>query len=252
MKGLGINKQSEHEIFNTPVNEGDKKRMQLFEKWLTSKGADLSKIEVRYTTRCNRSIHAKDDIKKDEVICRVPNECIVDEEMAYNTTIGKRILTFNETILNDKANPHFNALMAIAFFILEDKKKNDPRSNFSNYYDVLPWGSLYNFPLMYNATEHSWLAGSPTSKMAKMQRVKLGKFYEALCKECPEAKEYSFPDFLKSYLMVDSRIFVTQSKVRKFIPMFDMGNDNENPNALRVSDGDKGETMIAAKNIKKG
>lgn len=52
--------------------------------------------------------------------------------------------------------------------------------------------------------------------------------------------------------MVDSRIFVTQSKVRKFIPMFDMGNDNENPNALRVSDGDKGETMIAAKNIKKG
>jgi hypothetical protein len=55
------------------------KNIREFEEWLTKSGADLSKIEIRYLSSTNRTLHAKVPIKKEEVICNIPNSCIIDE-----------------------------------------------------------------------------------------------------------------------------------------------------------------------------
>jgi hypothetical protein len=57
--------------------------------------------------------------------------------------------------------------MAMAFFLMDDKKAKDPKSELSPYYNVLPWNSHLSFPMMFNFKEHEWLQGSPVSKMAK-------------------------------------------------------------------------------------
>ena len=87
---------------------------------------------------------------------------------------------------------------------------------------------MYNFPLMFNATEHKWLDGSSISKMAKKERVDLGTYYQKFVKECPEAKVFSFEDFLRAYMMVESRVFIDQkTTVKRLIPMLDLANDIE-------------------------
>jgi hypothetical protein len=161
----------------------------------------------------------------------IPEALVLDEFIAYATEIGKKIFSLKDTVLKHKSE-HFNAQFALAFFILQDKKVSDTPSKFQQYYETLPWASVYNFPIMFNAQEHKWLDGTSISKLAKKQRVELGTFYEALCKECPEAKKFSFEDFLRVYMLVDSRVFIDDDIViRRMVPMLDLANDVEQPNA---------------------
>lgn len=54
-------------------------------------------------------------------------------------------------------------------------------------------------------------------------------------------------------MIVDSRVFVSNKMtLKRCIPMLDMGNDMESPNAVRVTLDGNNESIVATKDIKKG
>ena len=80
----------------------------------------------------------------------IPNKLVIDDNLAYKTSLGNKIQSLQNSVLKDPRNPNFNALFALAFYILQHSKAKDSKSTMQPYFDSLPWSSVYNFPIMFN------------------------------------------------------------------------------------------------------
>eukprot|EP01035_Chromulina_nebulosa_P030166 gene30166-40063_t len=106
-------------------------KFKIFEKWLTDNGTTYPKLELQATDYGNevRGCHSKESIYDDEIIIRVPLNCLITVEMGRETSIGKSIIAANIEL---DAPKH---IFLMLFMLIDMKNRN---SFFRPYYDILP------------------------------------------------------------------------------------------------------------------
>ena len=80
-------------------------------EWLSSRGAEIGKIELREDRdKLYRGLFAIDDIREGEQILFVPKEIIIMSESLYDTDVGRKI---KEMELFDKLTFGSSAILSI-------------------------------------------------------------------------------------------------------------------------------------------
>lgn len=73
----------------------ERKRFDALLKWMQEGGSTFEKLKIRYYSPEYRGVHAARDIKKNEIILKVPLHQIITLEMAFESPIGKKMMARN-------------------------------------------------------------------------------------------------------------------------------------------------------------
>ena len=122
--------------------------------WLQKGGADTSKLELKFYNDNYRGILAKCDIKRGEVIMRIPEKQIITLAMAWETPVGQKV---SDLELLNKLNSIKHMLLAM--FSIQEQHKPKEERKFSEMLDTYP-ESCNNFPVLYTDEELVYLKGS--------------------------------------------------------------------------------------------
>ena len=173
-------------------------KLELFERWLLSNGAQFPKLGFRVLNRSDRGVWSRVATKRKEIILKVPLQCILTSTVAKTETPLARKLW--------ASNPSFEAsenLIAVVVHVLITR--HDSEHFFQPYYQILP-EDVSNFPVFWPSDHLKWLEGSTIIEEIKYRREKMENDYEEVCRLCPRFANYSsVHDFLKVRTLVGRR-----------------------------------------------
>ncbi|KAJ1430215.1 hypothetical protein B484DRAFT_396031 [Ochromonadaceae sp. CCMP2298] len=218
-----------------------------FERWLSSSGTKLPKLELRDYGEEVRGCHAKEDVYDEEVIIEVPLKCLITVEMGKETHVGKAILSSRIEL---DAPKH----IFLMIFMLLDRKKAD--SFFQPYYDILP-ETLSNMPIFWDAGELKFLEGSYMLEQVDERNVAIEADYLSICNVCPEFRSIStLHEFKWARMCVCSRNFglvVNGLQTAAMVPYADMLNHyRPRETKWQFDDAVQGFTVVALQRIGMG
>ena len=189
-----------------------------FENWLLQNGAKFQKLELKDYGDEMRACHAVAEIEEEETIVEVPLKCLITVEMGKETQIGRAILDSNIEL---DAPKH----IFLMIFMLLDRQ--NPRSFFKPYYDILP-PSLGNMPIFWTRTELAYLEGSYLLQQIEERNEAITADYRAICSIAPDfALMVNLEDFKWARMCVCSRNFgliVNGIRTAALVPYADMLN----------------------------
>ena len=196
----------------------DPDKFTIFEKWLLDAGAKFPKLELRDYGNEVRGCHAVEDISSDEIIVKIPLECLITVEMGQATDIGKAIIRAN---IDLDAPKHIFLML----YMLIDRK--NPRSFFKPYYDILP-ATLSNMPIFWSENELKALQGSHILNQIDERKVAIENDYNSICDIAPEfTRICTLHEFAWARMVVCSRNFgmmVNGLRTAALVPYADMLN----------------------------
>ena len=165
-----------------------------------------------------RACHAVAEIEEEETIVEVPLKCLITVEMGKETRIGRAILDSNIEL---DAPKH----IFLMIFMLLDRQ--NPRSFFKPYYDILP-PSLGNMPIFWSRTELAYLEGSYLLQQIEERNAAISADYTAICSIAPDfGLMVTLEEFKWARMCVCSRNFgliVNGVRTAALVPYADMLN----------------------------
>ena len=188
-----------------------------FPKWLKQKGAQFSKIEIRYYAPSYRGVHAIKTIMKGETFLFVPHEYMITLSKAKESPIGKKI---NDAKLRLIYPNNSN----LSHFVLEEM--SNPNSKWNMYFKMLP-NDLSSFPIFYTHNERQLLKNTVFDEDIDELISDMRKDYDNICKVASEFKKHKFDDFMRTRALVNSRIFgvkINNVQDDSIVPLADMFN----------------------------
>jgi len=193
-------------------------KFKIFEKWLIDNGTTYPKLELRDYGNEVRGCHSKEQIYDDEIIIRVPLNCLITVEMGRETAIGKAIIASN---IDLDAPKHIFLML----YMLVDMKNTN--SFFKPYYDILPQ-KLDNMPIFWTQEELKYLEGSYLREQIDERNSAIEADYKAICKICPEFVDFAtLHEFKWARMCVCSRNFglvINGTQTAALVPYADMLN----------------------------
>jgi histone-lysine N-methyltransferase SETD3 len=193
-------------------------KFQVFDKWLADNGAKFHKLELRDYGDEMRACHAVSNVDEEETIVEVPLKCLITVEMGKDTQIGRAILDSNIEL---DAPKH----IFLMIFMLLDRQ--NPRSFFQPYYDILP-PSLSNMPIFWTPTELGYLEGSYLLQQIEERKAAITADYVAICNIAPDfGLMVTLEEFKWARMCVCSRNFgliVNGVRTAALVPYADMLN----------------------------
>ena len=187
-----------------------------FLKELYKYNAYFPKLEIQFFSEDYRGITAKNNIKKDEIILTIPQECLISLELVLSTEYGKKIGEFMHIELS---SPKHCLLSSYLLF-----EKNNPKWKY--YFDILP-KNFSNFPIFYTDNELKYLKGSPFLNQIIEKKMDIQKDYLKLCEKIPNFTNFSIQEFMKARMIISSRIFgisINNNKTDVLVPYADLLN----------------------------
>lgn len=176
-----------------------------------------NKLNIETYNEGYRGIHAKENIKKGEIILKLPIGYLITNKMASENNLNiKKISEINDLRYSNHSQ--------IAFYMLIDKEQENPK--FKSYYDVLP-ETLNIIPYFWSEDELSLLENSPFLKMINQKKNSIEEDYNKIVSYIPEFRRFNFEQFLFEMALVISRNFsinVDGIKVNAMVPVADMLN----------------------------
>lgn len=193
------------------------KKFDEFNRWLKSNGAEFPALDFRVYADGVRGVYTQCDIPADTQLVKVPLACLITDDMARKTPVGRRLDKFSSRL----SVP--NHCQVLVYMLLSRKKGN---SFFQPYYDILP-ESFDNFPIFWGKDKLAWLRGSSLVDEIQERRKNMRSDYQTICHAVPEFEQFTFEEFLWCRTAVGSRnfsIIVNGQKVTAMVPLADMLN----------------------------
>lgn len=207
-------------------------------------GSCVHNLYIKKYNDSHRGIHAKNFIKKGEIILKIPLHCFVTDVCASNNEIINKIKFIK--------NLNFPVHSMLAFYIMLDSEK--PDSRFTEYYDTLP-KNLNNFPILWDETKLNLLEHSSILVDIKNRKQNMITDYDKITSEIKELSKFTLKQFMNYIILVLSRNFsisVFNKKVNALVPIADMANHDEEPNTTWMfEDTINSFIMVANKDILK-
>ena len=177
------------------------------------------KIEIKFFSNENRVIIAKENIKKSEIILKIPKNIIITFETA------KKFYIKNNKLLELIKTFKFPKHSLIALFILENL--NNEKYNF--YFNFMP-NNFKNFPIFHTNKELEYLKGSNFYDDIINKKQDLLFDYEKIKNL---NFNINFNKFCEIHMLISSRIFgieINNENTDAMIPFADLFNHSYNKN----------------------
>lgn len=203
--------------------EKQDKLFKILIEWLLENGSEFPHLKIEHINENFRGIVSNKNIKKNKVILKVPEKCIITYTKAKNSEVGKE--------LEKSGYENYSSHTVIALYILQEKL--NPNSFWKPYLDILP-PNYADFPQFYMKNEIDHLENSFIVDMIKSRNLSLEKEFRNLVKAlCVFGKKITLRDYIWARIAVVSRVFqINLSKEKKdqgLVPMADMLNHSIEP-----------------------
>ena len=214
---------------------------QIFKNYiknLIEKGLYINNIDIILEDKNNRKIKAINEIKKNEILVKVPYNLIISLDKMFSSELNiyikdyindlkKNLKTFNQTLLS--------------IFILYEMNKNK-ESIWYNYFNFLPY-NYDNFPIFYPNNLLTKLKGTSFLSILENKKIDILNDYKIISEILNNKLfNFNFYEFNIAYCIVSSRIFgsfINNSKTDILVPFADMFNhSNINNNSTYYYEND--------------
>eukprot|EP00826_Nyctotherus_ovalis_P018840 TRINITY_DN15715_c0_g1_i11.p1 TRINITY_DN15715_c0_g1~~TRINITY_DN15715_c0_g1_i11.p1 ORF type:complete len:547 (-),score=134.33 TRINITY_DN15715_c0_g1_i11:28-1668(-) len=218
IKGLLKELEDEYALDNIlPEDHPEMLRYNKFIKWFLDGGARFNKVKLRFYSADHRGIHAKQKLKRKEVLIFIPKELIITLEIAKEAPVGDKIKRAKLALLSPKH-------CFLSTYLLQEMR--NPDSKWKPFLDMLP-KSTNNFPIFFTEEEMEWLKGSPFQEQVKGKVKDIARDYAAIVNAVSEFARHSLKEFSHARMLISSRIFgitVNRSFTDALVPLADMFN----------------------------
>ena len=219
----------------------------LYMKNLYENNIYINKLSVLFINENMRGIIATDNIKKNDLLIKIPKDFLITLEEAENNNKD----LFTEEIKKELSSPSHCIL---SYFLLKEIEKGE-KSKWYYYFKFLP-KSYLNFPIFYTEKELNILEGTKFKKLINEKKEEIKKDYEVLCQKIKLFSQYSYEHFCKIRCIISSRLFGLIIKGKKndiIAPFADLLNHKRSRDTKWFfSENENFFGIIALKNINKG
>ena len=219
----------------------------LYMKNLYENNIYINKLSVLFINENMRGIIATDNIKKNDILIKIPKDFLITLEEAENNNKD----LFTEEIKKELSSPSHCIL---SYFLLKEIEKGE-KSKWYYYFQFLP-KSYLNFPIFYTEKELNILEGTKFKKLINEKKEEIKKDYKILCQKIELFSQYSFEQFCKIRCIISSRLFGLIIKGKKndiIAPFADLLNHKRSRDTKWFfSENENFFGIIALKNINKG
>ena len=219
----------------------------LYMKNLYENNIYINKLSVLFINENMRGIIATDNIKKNDILIKIPKDFLITLEEAENNNKD----LFTEEIKKELSSPSHCIL---SYFLLKEIEKGE-KSKWYYYFKFLP-KSYLNFPIFYTEKELNILEGTKFKKLINEKKEEIKKDYEVLCQKIKLFSQYSYEHFCKIRCIISSRLFGLIIKGKKndiIAPFADLLNHKRSRDTKWFfSENENFFGIIALKNINKG
>ena len=219
----------------------------LYMKNLYENNIYINKLSVLFINENMRGIIATDNIKKNDILIKIPKDFLITLEEAENNNKD----LFTEEIKKELSSPSHCIL---SYFLLKEIEKGE-KSKWYYYFQFLP-KSYLNFPIFYTEKELNILEGTKFKKLINEKKEEIKKGYEILCQKIELFSQYSYDQFCKIRCIISSRLFGLIIKGKKndiIAPFADLLNHKRSRDTKWFfSENENYFGIIALKNINKG
>ena len=170
-----------------------------FMKNLYKMGVFVNKLEINFVTENFRFCRATGNIKRKELLLRIPLEAIITNDVAKGCPMA---VYFTNNLINQLNSP--KQMLLTTFLLNEIDKGNQSKWKF--YLDFLP-SNYSNFPSFYGKKEYEILNGTQFLESLEKKKRSIKKDYDLLAKYIPGFSKYDFNFFKKWREVVGSRVF---------------------------------------------
>ena len=219
----------------------------LYMKNLYENNIYINKLSVLFINENMRGIIATDNIKKNDILIKIPKDFLITLEEAENNNKD----LFTEEIKKELSSPSHCIL---SYFLLKEIEKGE-KSKWYYYFQFLP-KSYLNVPIFYTEKELNILEGTKFKKLINEKKEEIKKDYKILCQKIELFSQYSFEQFCKIRCIISSRLFGLIIKGKKndiIAPFADLLNHKRSRDTKWFfSENENYFGIIALKNINKG
>ena len=219
----------------------------LYMKNLYENNIYINKLSVLFINENMRGIIATDNIKKNDILIKIPKDFLITLEEAENNNKD----LFTEEIKKELSSPSHCIL---SYFLLKEIEKGE-KSKWYYYFQFLP-KSYLNFPIFYTEKELNILEGTKFKKLINEKKEEIKKDYKILCQKIELFSQYSYDQFCKIRCIISSRLFglIIKGKKNNIIaPFADLLNHKRSRDTKWFfSENENYFGIIALKNINKG
>ena len=219
----------------------------LYMKNLYENNIYINKLSVLFINENMRGIIATDNIKKNDILIKIPKDFLITLEEAENNNKD----LFTEEIKKELSSPSHCIL---SYFLLKEIEKGE-KSKWYYYFQFLP-KSYLNFPIFYTEKELNILEGTKFKKLINEKKEEIKKDYKILCQKIELFSQYSIEQFCKIRCIISSRLFGLIIKGKKndiIAPFADLLNHKRSRDTKWFfSENENYFGIIALKNINKG
>ena len=219
----------------------------LYMKNLYENNIYINKLSVLFINENMRGIIATDNIKKNDILIKIPKDFLITLEETENNNKD----LFTEEIKKELSSPSHCIL---SYFLLKEIEKGE-KSKWYYYFQFLP-KSYLNFPIFYTEKELNILEGTKFKKLINEKKEEIKKDYKILCQKIELFSQYSFEQFCKIRCIISSRLFGLIIKGKKndiIAPFADLLNHKRSRDTKWFfSENENYFGIIALKNINKG
>ena len=223
---------------------------QIFKDYIKSlieKGLYINNIDIILQDINNRKIKAINEIKKNEILVKVPNNLIISLEKIFSSEL---IIYIKDYLSDLKQNlKTFNQTLLSIFILYEMNKNKD--SIWYNYFNFLPY-NYDNFPIFYTNNLLNKLKGTSFLSILENKKKEILNDYNIISKIINNKLfNFSFYEFNIVYCIVSSRIFgtiINNSKTDILVPFADLFNhSNLNNNSTYYYDNESNNFIVKSK-----
>ncbi|MET0401122.1 MAG: SET domain-containing histone-lysine N-methyltransferase [Cystobacter sp.] len=212
--------------------------------WMEQGGARFARVNIVRQEDGERSVLARSDIEKGEVVLSIPRTHLFSLERAKASDIGRRIQSELQTD---------NDFLYLASWLLEEKHRGGD-SFWKPFVDSLP-EAYPHVPMFFSEGERAFLQGSQLPRLVEVQTQAFQQEYAQLREKLPEYARFTFEEFVWARISLYSRLFALKGALQgpSLVPLSDMFNHRQPPDVLwATSEDGQSFQMIAQRAVAAG
>jgi histone-lysine N-methyltransferase SETD3 len=249
-ENIEIIKEIENKINENKENEKNNPHYKIYLEYMKNlyeNNIYINKLTVFFQNENMRSIKATENIKKNEILIKIPKNFLITLDKAEE----KYKEIFTPELKNQLSSPNHCIL---SFFLLSEMKK-EKESKWYFYFTFLP-KSYLNFPIFYTNKELTLLKGTKFLKSLIQKEKEIKKDYEILSEKIINfSNKNSYEEFCKIRCIISSRIFglmINNKKNDIIAPFADLLNHKKiKETKWFYSENEEFFGVISLKNINK-
>ncbi|KAK0423904.1 hypothetical protein QR680_008397 [Steinernema hermaphroditum] len=202
------------------IPKASQAKFDAFFSWLRDNGATISDdVEIRFVNReTGFGVFAKTDLKPNQIVLSIPHKLTISPQSALDVPEWSELLSTSDVVFNDRDR-------MLLYVCLEKRKGND--SFYAPYFDILPT-KFYTAPMDIDLDDLP-----ADARQAYKERCDgINELFKKVKTLIPNLKK---DELLWANNVMNSRSFGDPSMGEELLPLIDMVNSSQEPQALTLS-----------------